>query len=571
MGRYGLNLDTLNDDDDDDYDYVHDDDHDDNDNKGDLYDQQDQYAIVRAEPVVSTTNPYHNHNASFAMTYDSPPPGSFVVAYDATGQPIVVPFLQPPKKPSSSSWQQLLCWLALLGVLVAHLVQQYGPPAPPPMTTTEDNNNNEVETWDGFWQHYGTQLWVSVTTLASVVPHVAGWCWKGVWEDVTEYSHRYTMPADCALDFRVFHDDENKDPLSSVMVGQDRAVSMVRQALRQHEHNKNRGQEGRKSLFLLLSGTVGVGKRTLANAVARALTLPCLQQVKDDRVDSSPILIVDAAQQQQQESHDASKSSWPRIQQHMQRRPKGSVVVIHHVEHLDPWTLQQLCQVQQQQQQQVVVIGTTHVGAKVIHRSIKHYGGKPDTVSRLELDLTLRHELDTTLFLSFPDDPLSSLSCFPTVVPFWPLQQNDTMRLLQQRAPTWWQQQLQQEATTTTTAITASAVRLVVTASVARVWTDPQHLEYVQWMSNGVPILVVATRGGKDIEQFLRPQFLTTIQPCQTKLQQRRQEEEEGKVLELSWDQTSGEVVGNLCDEETEAEDDEMVLVCEELCRFYID
>ena len=153
------------------------------------------------------------------------------------------------------------------------------------------------------------------------------------------------------------------------IVGQPRAVSIVSDALDAWDRES--------SLFLLLTGTVGVGKLELAKQVAQRLYGDCALRamlVLDGNVDNADLVSTT-------------------ISSHIQRQDEhGAVVILRHVEAFTARQIVHLCQLISQQDG-VVFIGITGIGTRSIHQNLKQYGSM-ERIPKVELETTIRDEVD---------------------------------------------------------------------------------------------------------------------------------------------------------------------------------
>ena len=541
-----------------------------------------------------------------------PAVGSFLMALGPDGRSVLVPVEHfgsgeptEPRGPRWVSWQSIAVWIAVVAVLL----QLYGPSSPP---------SNNVSTWRDFLEGHFHTLWHTVQILSSAFWYALEWSVHAVRSDVVEFlqeqsqhSQSWLFPLTAWLSSRwpelakqscpMRIDREVVQEAASFIVGQERAVSMVLETL--HAWDTTDDNDIRNPLFILLSGTVGVGKMALASSIGRSLFAHCTtthDQAKnnipigsskdthkgnDGKTTVNRMLIVEGSDMSEAVMSDLTPGPtgtvidpFATIQQHVLRyEPYGSVVVIHHIEVVSPTILLRL---QKELKGRVVVFATTHVGAKVIHRFLKaqllqHYssnnnnnnspkasltGSDPSLASvstllpRLELDLAIRHGLQQQQQQQQDLDP----SLFATVAPFVPLQQQQVAAVLAQTAPVWYQQQGQSD--------------LSVTLALADAWTGPRHVEYMQWKDtsgtatrNTVLLESVAVQGCKDLIRLVKPVLLNRIvEYCPR---------DDHGLLKLDWDVQTRQAVGRVCKGaiRQNGKQHDSADSCTQVCRFDIE
>lgn len=343
---------------------------------------------------------------------------------------------EAPKKRISIWW-----WI-LGGVLVAHVVARYGPPAPPPHATTN---------WQDFFLEEGTQLVQALMTLASVVPHVYTWCAKGLGADVSSVWREWTRPPPCPL---VLLDSQQ---ITFHLVGQPRAVSIVEDALN--------AWDLQRPLFLLLTGTVGVGKFELAKQVASGCFGNC----------QAATLVLDGEQQ--------NEEVVSQVLSHIHsQRGRGAIIILRRLEALSREQVVSICRAIVSDK--VVLIATTSIGSRSIHQYLKHHESMGD-IPKLELEEAIREDVDDYF------DGADIAKLFHTVAPFRPIGPTELREILQLRVERLCQEQAGRQWKS-----------LVVTDELAAALVGPSNVEYIEWKQKltGETILVFSASGADVLE-----------------------------------------------------------------------
>jgi hypothetical protein len=325
-------------------------------------------------------------------------------------------------------------WWLVSGLIVAHLIARYGPPGPPKLLHHADDL-----TWEEFFEYEIKRLVKASLALLSTIPHVSHWCWQGLREEVATYFQ--TPP--CPLHV--------PDTLELDIVGQLRAVSLLSQAIVAWDQAS--------PLMILLSGSVGVGKMELAQQTANRLF-----DAKCGNRETEFLTI------QGDLADEASALS--QIRQYTYQRPQGSVVILQHADAM----LSRLCR-ELRQYSKVVVLATTHLGSKAIHNSIRQYGGDLQQVSKLELDLVVRDELD----LALKEDVAQY---FHAIAPFVPLGPDELQQILLKKVQRWSGER-----------VNVNWKELRMTSALAQTLTDASKIEYLAWRKRygPKPMTIVVT------------------------------------------------------------------------------
>lgn len=332
---------------------------------------------------LSSTSPEHEEAEDWLEPYE--PQDNIVEPCAPSLNPIYVYYHpQQPKQKRISIW-----WWIVAVVVIAHIVARFGPPAPPP-----HSHETISSSWHDFFRKEGTKLVQSLTTLGSVIPHVWHWCVQGIRQEVEYLYDEWTRAPPCPI---VMNNDKQQH---WNIVGQPRAVTIVSDALD--------GWDQESSLFILLTGTVGVGKRELAKQVATYVFNDC----------GDAILELDG-----QDNDDLFTTL---ILRHVQRQEgHGAVVTMRHLEDVSSRALMALLQMLQQHNR-VVFVGITGIGTRTIHHNLKKHGNM-NQIHQVEMEMAIRDEvddyfredvakvsitLDWTVFMHRPSICLDSLHFF---------------------------------------------------------------------------------------------------------------------------------------------------------------
>jgi hypothetical protein len=459
---------------------------------------QDEIDLNEQALVVSSSeqpeSPFLSQPAEIAPTS----PQGFIQTNDANGHrihPYDCYYSPPNQQRRISPW-----WWVALAAIVAHVVARYGPPAPPKL----DNDHHDLN-WGEFFELEWNRLYKALGSLLSTIPYVGRWCWQGLYEDVAELF----QPAPCAMLL-----PESLD--WTRLVGQPVATAVLSDALDAWDR--------RGPLLLLHSGTIGVGKLELARQIANVAFQHC---TSDPQAEA---LVIRGDEYGKRMDFGAIISTY------ISKRPQGGVIILQHIEKLALQNLIQILQSIRRLKSKLIVFATTHVGSRTIHKSLK----QPKQFSKLELDLSLRHEIDLEL-----ETDLTHY--FHAVAPFVPLGPKELQLILLQQASEWSQRD------------TWKQLRL--SSTLAEAWTDSSHIEYLVLRNKGQDVLVFSSLGAK---------ALTEPSPLYNKLaaQLKRCFGAVGKpehVADMDYDEHTEEGVFRWC-----TPHDEQKEFCEEACRFHL-
>lgn len=302
------------------------------------HEEDEQLSLARVDDdnciQAANSSPHHLNPIFIYYTHEPPPQ------------------IEQPLKQRISYWW----WIAAV-VVIAHVVQRYGPPAPPPAST--------IQSWQDFFREEGERLLQSLKTFASVIPHVWYWCIQGIRHEVEilyeEWTSMKTLSSVCPMLL-----SDNTD-FEWQIVGQSRAVSIVENALTTWDQAS--------PLFLLLAGSVGVGKRELALQVSSNLFGDC----------SDAVLELDG------QDNNAEDLFATKISQLVRRQNgNGAVVIIRHLEELSSSELLSLIEVVRQHER-IVLIATTGIGTQTINNHLKETKGEMDGIP---LESSIRDEMN---------------------------------------------------------------------------------------------------------------------------------------------------------------------------------
>jgi DNA polymerase III delta prime subunit len=402
--------------------------------------------------------------------------------------------------PDHKQKRKISAWWWIVGaIVVAHVVARYGPPAPP--------SNDEVG-WEDFFIEEGTRLFQSLVALGSVIPHVWSWCAFSIQQEVASCYEEWKRPAPCPF---LRHD---KSSLQWYLVEQPKAVSAVADALDAWDQVK--------PLFLLLTGTVGVGKLELAMQVSFHLFGDC----KD------AALVLDG-------EDDPSVSQ---VLLYLERqRGNGAVVILRHAEQATQMFLD-VCRMFQQQQK-AVFVATTSIGSKRIHQYYKRYGSM-ERIPHVELEIAVRDELDAY----FDQDVAKH---FHAIAAFLPLGRKELQRILLAKIDRLGQKQAGHQWES-----------LVMKEDLATALLQPTNVEYIEWKHKhtGETILVFSGTGADVLEAGspIMNKVTAQIKRCLANANPNR-------IGTLDYDSPKRQGVVSWCAKNSEVES------CEESCRFYLD
>jgi hypothetical protein len=403
--------------------------------------------------------------------------------------------------PDHKQQRKISAWWWIVGaIVVSHVVARYGPPAPP-------SNNSELS-WEDFFIEEGTRLFQSLVALGSIIPHVWSWCAVGIQQEVGSYYEEWKRPPPCPF----LRDYENSPQWH--LLEQPKAVSIVADALDAWDREK--------PLFLLLTGTVGVGKFELAMQVAFHLFGDC----KDS------VLVLDGEED----------SSVSQVLLYLERqRGNGAVVILRHAEQATQRFLD-LCRALQQEEK-VVFVTTTSIGSKTIHQYYKQYGSM-ERIPQVELEIAVRDELD-----AYFDEDVAKY--FHAIAPFLPLGRNELQGILLLKMEKLGQKQAGRQWKS-----------LVMTEDLAAALLQPTNVEYIEWKHkhNGENILVFSGTGADVLEAGspIMNKVTAQIKRCLANANPNR-------VGKLDYDSPTRQGVVSWCDNSSEIES------CEVSCRFYLD
>lgn len=400
-------------------------------------------------------------------------------------------FHVPVQKRRISVW-----WWIVGAIVLAHVVARYGPPAPP----------SKDLCWEDFFMEEGTRLFQSLVALGSVVPHVWSWCALGIQQEVWSLYEDWTRPPPCPLVLRSsqWH-----------LVGQPKAVSIVSDALDAWDQQK--------PLFLLLTGTVGVGKFELAMQVANHVFGDC----------SDSVLVLDG-------EHEPSVSL---VLHHIERQKgNGAVVILRHAEAARRFL--EVCRALQQDK--VVFVTITSIGTKSIHQYYKQYGSM-ERIPKVELEMSVRDELD-----DYFDEDVAKL--FHVIAPFCPIGQAELQGILQLNLKKLSRRQAGHQWKS-----------LVMTEELAAALLDSTKVEYIDWKNknSGDTVLVFSGTGADVLEagSSIMNKITAQIKRCLATANPDR-------VGKLDYESATQQGVVSWCDDISEIES---TSPCEESCRFFLD
>jgi hypothetical protein len=388
-------------------------------------------------------------------------------------------------------------WWVALAAIVAHVVARYGPPAPPKQDDQHDLN------WGEFLELEWNRLYKALVSLLSTIPYVGRWCWQGLYEDVVELF----QPTPCAMLL-----PESLDWIS--LVGQPVAKAVLSEALDAWDRIG--------PLLLLHSGTIGVGKLELAKQIGKVVFQHCTSDPQ-----AEALLITGDVYGKRIDFGSV-------ITNYLIKRPQGGVIILHHIEKLALENLIQILQSIRQVKSKLIVVATTHVGSRNIHKSLK----QQNQLSKLELDLSLRHQIDSEL-----ETDLTHY--FHAVVPFVPLGPKELQLILLQQVNEWSQRDTWKQ--------------LRMSSTLTEAWTDSSHIEYLVLRNRGEDVLVFSSLGAKAVSypSQLYNKLAAQLKRCFGSV---------GKpehVADMGYDEHTEEGVFRWCTPQGEQEE-----FCEETCRF---
>ena len=400
---------------------------------------------------------------------------------------------RPPRRAISFWW-----WIALAAIS-AHFVARYGPPAPP-------KRHDQDLDWGGFLDLEITRLWNASTALLSTIPYVGRWCWQGLYDDFAEF---FQLPP-CSM----------KLPESirwNFVVGQPAARSVLSDAFDAWD------QSG--PLLLLHSGTIGVGKLETARQFAKIVFQHCNTDPQME------ILLISGDDYTKGSDQDPTAI----IYQYAKKRPKGGVIILHHIEQFSSLILGSCLKSIRQLKSTMIVFTTTYTGSKTIHKSLK----QTIPMSRLELDLSLRHEIDVELEADLTQ-------YFHAVAPFVPLGPRELQLILFDKVKEWSNRN--------------SWSQLRMSATLAEALTDSSLVDYLVVRNKDQDMLVFSGHGAK---------VLTEKSPLYNKLvaQINRCFGRKGHpehIADMDYDTETDEALFRWCTSDGPDQ------VCDEACRFYL-
>lgn len=373
----------------------------------------------------------------------SPDTAAYMQAYQRDGTPILIPVHQFLPQKRRTQWWLYMIFLAVLFQIVLY----YGPPTPP----------QSDQTWYEFGKTKGTEIMLVVIELVSVVPYVTKWCWQGMEDDFWETWRQRS----CVMQPISLNDNSWKDSV----FGQSWAQDRISEALQHWKGNKSK-----QALILIMSGTVGVGKRHMATQISQKV-------------------ICDEAKLEIDGSNNLSLLEYlTQIRKHAHRYRAG-IILITHPEDMEFGLLYSILEELSKTTHLITMI-TTHVGSKIIHRHLFHGSGL-DSVS---LDLDMRKEFDSELG--------SGVSKYITsVAPFIPLGPVEMRQILTNKA----------ESLTST-----YYNSLIMTPELAEAWTSPLYIEYLQGKKDGKSIMTFSMQGANVLETNQLSKLQSQLSACLT-------------------------------------------------------
>mmetsp|Transcript_30195 Transcript_30195/g.44634 ORF Transcript_30195/g.44634 Transcript_30195/m.44634 type:complete len:460 (+) Transcript_30195:300-1679(+) len=418
----------------------------------------------------------------------TPDTAAYMQAYQRDGTPVLIPVHQfmSPRRPTP--W-----WLYMAIVaIIFQILSYYGPPAPP----------QSDQTWYEFGKTKGEEIMRPLLQVISVIPYVTKWCWQGMEDDFLEV---WRKPS-CVMQPVSIEENSWKDSI----IGQSQAQSVVSEALQLWEHHQSA-----KGLVLVLSGTVGVGKRHMAEQISRIIVCDegKLQIDGSEYIALSEILL--------------------RLRQHVQRY-HGGMILITHPEDMEFGLLSGILD-ELSKTPHLITIITTHVGSRVIHKQLLQHDNSSSGLNSVSMDLNLREELDSNLG--------SGVSQYMTsIAPFVPL------------GPVEIQQILMSKAESLTSSLYTS---LTMSPELAKIWTSPEYIEYYQGKIDGKSIMTFSSRGASLLETKQLMKLQSQLSVCITASSKIYD------LVELDWDQ--GKAIIRACQTDEQNDDETR---CTELCRF---
>jgi hypothetical protein len=399
-------------------------------------------------------------------------------------------------------------WI-LLAAVVIQIAVLYAPPAPPPMA-----DDYEHEDWQAFLLLHTQQVRESVTALVYHTPtHIGRWWMLRLVSDVQQWYHDWKLPSPCRLRVPTGNSDD-KFVLDQFQFGQIDAVDVVTDAIQAWEPESS-------PLLIYLAGMKGVGKTTLARALAKQL-FP--KECSADGLESS-IATIDAGDFADTNANDSAtryvdetpESVTVRMQsqlaqtivRHVQRLD-GGIVILQDVDRMAPALLVWLCRelrglniagdlsavgtrpslgILEHCRKVVFVFLSSSAGAKTIMKSIRTYGGKSN-IPRPGLLLDMLHEIDT----HFDASSMSISDFFHAVAPLFPLGKQDLSHILRHKVDNISQ--------------SGKGLRwshLTITDAAIEALLDPSQIEYVSWkqVNNPAspPLLTFSSTGASALQE----------------------------------------------------------------------
>lgn len=433
-------------------------------------------------------NHQNETRSPISQEQSAPDTAAYMQAYQRDGTPVLIPVHQfmSPKRPTP--W-----WLYMVIVaIIFQILSFYGPPAPP----------QSDQTWYEFGKSKGREIMRPLMQLVSVVPYVTTWCWQGMEDDFLEI---WRKPS-CVMQPISIEEISWRDPV----IGQSQAQNVVIDSLQSWKHN-----ERTKPLVLTLSGTVGVGKRHMAEQI-------------------SQMVICDEGKLEIDGSKHANLSELlPGLRQHVQRY-HGGIILITHPEDMKFGLLSDILE-ELSKTPNLIIIITTHVGSRVIHKELLQSDSNDSGLNSASIDLDLREELDSNLGLGVS-------KYITSVAPFVPLGHVEIQQIFLIKA--------ERLANTLYKS-------LKISPNLAKTWTNPEYIEYYQGKIGGEAIMTFSSRGASLLEtnQLLKLQSQFSV--CLTSSSHLHD------LVEIDWDQ--GKAVIRACQGDGQNTDE---IQCTELCRF---
>lgn len=270
-------------------------------------------------------------------------------------------------------------WFSLMAVL-SHIIYWYGPSVPPPEVSS---------TWTEFGNEQTFLLKKILTTWVQVGHYVSFWCWQA-WKEQHYYSSYWqstttiTQPPEESSLCRLSPDPWKtttapKNPF--MLLGQDVVQKRLQSSLQSWKKHSQH-----TPLILYATGGQAVGKQSLAKLLLQKAFVDC----------GNTDLLLHIRSNSHKNFMEADLFS--KLHNHVLDHPHGSIVLLSHVDEWPPGTLSKLlariihtgdvfanC----------IFIVTSHLGQIVIARTLRKYGGTPEHVPLLELELVLKHKLET--------------------------------------------------------------------------------------------------------------------------------------------------------------------------------